>query len=79
MSSPDVALVSGYVSADELAAIAVAVSAMSVASREEAHERELAERAGAPTSGWASAIHRLPQAVHLRSTPGAQAWKFSHR
>lgn len=79
MSSPDVSLVSGHVSADELAAIAVAVSAMSVASREEAHERELAERAGAPRSTWASAIHRMPQAVQLRSVPGTQAWKFSHR
>ena len=48
----DVRLVQGYLRDDELAAIAVVVSAMSVTSRLEAEERLLAEGRGAGAGAW---------------------------
>lgn len=74
-----VKLVSGKLSDTELAAIAVAVSALSVVSREEAHERELAARAGSNDSGWTQAAHRLARGHELRDAKGPSAWRFNHR
>ncbi len=79
MNDTDVQLISGHASDDELAAISVAVSALSVLSREEAYERELAERAGAPHSEWNSAMRRFPSATQLRTQPSPTAWTFSQR
>lgn len=74
-----VRLVSGKLSDTELAAIAVAVSALSVVSREEAHERALAARAGGSDSGWTQPTHRLARGHELRGDRGPAAWRFSHR
>lgn len=79
MNDSEVQLVSGHLSSDELAAIAVAVSAVSALSRAEAHERELMDRSGAPRSGWNAAYQRIPSAHLLRAQPGQEAWAFSHR
>ncbi|MFC7376592.1 acyl-CoA carboxylase subunit epsilon [Brachybacterium sp. GCM10030268] len=75
----DVRLVRGQLASDELAAIAVVVSAMSVTSRLEAEERDLAEgRTGGP-SAWSDPVHTHPRAHGLRSHPSPTAWQFSDR
>ncbi|HEX7350304.1 hypothetical protein [Brachybacterium sp.] len=75
----DVRLVRGYLRDDELAAIAVVVSAMSVTSRLEAEERLLAEGRGAGAAAWGDAVHCHPRAHGLRGLPSATAWQFSDR
>ena len=79
MSPSDVRLVQGYLRDDELAAIAVVISAMSVTSRLEAEERLLAEGHGAGAGAWNDAVHCHPRAHGLRSRPSATAWQFSER
>jgi hypothetical protein len=81
-AAASVRLESGRLSNDELAAIAVAVSALSVASRLEAEERALAEASGVSGTGsdaWTDAAHRLQQGHRLRSLPSDNAWVFSDR
>ena len=74
----DVRLVAGRLAADELAAIAVVVSTMSVTSRLEAEERSLAEgRHGA--SAWTSPVHTHGGAHHERLRPSASCWMFADR
>ncbi|ACU85920.1 hypothetical protein Bfae_21130 [Brachybacterium faecium DSM 4810] len=75
----DVRLVQGYLRDDELAAIAVVVSAMSVTSRLEAEERLLAEGRGAGAGAWNDAVHTHPRGHGLRGLPSATAWQFSDR
>ncbi|ATG51541.1 hypothetical protein CFK38_08380 [Brachybacterium vulturis] len=75
----DVRLVQGYLRDDELAAIAVVVSAMSVTSRLEAEERLLAEGRGAGAGAWNDVVHCHPRAHGLRSRPSPTAWQFSDR
>ncbi|MDN5600159.1 MAG: hypothetical protein L0G52_06455 [Brachybacterium sp.] len=75
----DVRLVQGYLRDDELAAITVVVSAMSVTSRLEAEERLLAEGRGAGAGAWNDPVHAHPRAHGLRSLPSATAWQFSDR
>ncbi|MDO5662173.1 MAG: acyl-CoA carboxylase epsilon subunit [Brachybacterium sp.] len=77
-SGGEVRLVSGRLSDVELAAIAVAVSAMSVISREEAAERALAEGTGV-TDGWGSQSLALPGNHAGRHAPCESAWLFSQR
>ena len=55
-SRADVRLVAGRLGPDELAAIAVVVSAMSVTSRLEAEERSLGG-GGVQDSAWTSPVH----------------------
>lgn len=77
---PDVRLVAGRLSDAELAAVTVALSALSVASRVEASERQLAERARAGGGdGWGDAVHRLPGMHDARGLATPSAWAFSHR
>ena len=74
----DVRLVAGRLAADELAAIAVVVSTMSVTSRLEAEERALAEgRHGA--SAWISPVHTHGGAHRERLRPSASCWMFADR
>lgn len=75
----DVRLVSGKLSEPELAAIAVAVSAYSVISRIEAHERELVQRSGTAMSTWNAPQSVLPSGWPRRHQPGPATWRFSHR
>ena len=75
----DVRLVQGYLRDDELAAIAVVISAMSVTSRLEAEERTLAEGRGAGAGGWGDPVHCHPRAHGLRGMPSPAAWQFSDR
>lgn len=75
----EVQLVSGRLSDVELAAIAVAVSAMSAASRREAEERALAERFGSAADGWADPVHRLPRTHAMRAQASETSWMFSGR
>ncbi|MGO2191450.1 MAG: hypothetical protein ACTH43_02395 [Brachybacterium sp.] len=75
----DVRLVQGYLRDDELAAIAVVISAMSVTSRLEAEERTLAEGQGAGAGAWADPVHGHPRAHGLRGLPSPAAWQFSDR
>jgi hypothetical protein len=75
----DVRLVAGRLADDELAAIAVAVSAMSVASRIQADERRLAEQHRAGGDGWSDPVHRFPRSHALRTLPSEAAWLFSDR
>lgn len=75
----DVRLVQGRLAADELAAIAVVVSAMSVTSRLEADERALAQgRVGGP-GAWSDPVHSHPRSHSLRHRASATAWQFSDR
>ncbi|MGP9693904.1 acyl-CoA carboxylase epsilon subunit [Brachybacterium sp. AOP25-B2-12] len=77
---PDVRLVAGRLSDEELAAVAVALSALSVASRAEASERALAEGQGpGGGDGWTDAVHRLPGTHAARVLAADGAWQFSHR
>ncbi|CAM3969160.1 hypothetical protein M3A96_05145 [Helcobacillus massiliensis] len=78
-ASTAVKLVSGQLSNDELAAIAVAVSALSVVAREEAHQRELESRSGDRGTGWSSPVHRVRGGHALRGERGPMAWRFNHR
>lgn len=75
----DVRLVQGYLRDEELAAIAVVVSAMSVTSRLEAEERLLAEGRGAAAGAWSDPVHCHPRAHGLRGLPSPAAWQFSDR
>lgn len=77
--SADVRLVHGHLEADELAAIAVVVSTMSVTSRIEAEERTLAEGMGAASSAWSDPVHCHPRAHALRSQAAPSAWLFYDR
>ncbi|PWH04998.1 hypothetical protein DEO23_15300 [Brachybacterium endophyticum] len=77
--SGDVRLVAGRLSDDELAAIAVAVSALSVASRLEADERVLSEQHRAGAGVWNDAMHSFPRGHTLRGRPSESAWVFSDR
>jgi hypothetical protein len=79
---PDVRLVAGRLSDVEVSAIVVALSAMSVTSRLEADERDVAETYGSGTGaldGWDDPVHRLPRAHTLRTLPSETAWMFSDR
>ena len=75
----DVRLVQGYLRDDELAAIAVVVSAMSVTSRLEAEERLLAEGRGPGAGAWNDPVHCHPRGHGLRGLPSTTAWQFSDR
>ncbi|UEJ82549.1 hypothetical protein Bra3105_17235 [Brachybacterium halotolerans subsp. kimchii] len=75
----DVRLVAGRLADDELAAIAVAVSAMSVASRIEAGERALADEHRGAAGAWSDAAHSFPRSHALRALPSESAWMFSDR
>jgi hypothetical protein len=75
----DVRLVRGALRDDELAAIAVVVSAMSVTSRLEAEERSLAEGRGAGAGAWSEPVHTHPRAHGLRSQASPTAWQFADR
>jgi hypothetical protein len=82
VARPDVRLVAGRLSDVEVAAIVVALSAMSVTSRLEADERNVAEAYAsdaAALDGWDDPIHRLPRTHTLRTQPSATAWMFSDR
>jgi hypothetical protein len=74
----DVRLVEGRLAPDELAAIAVVVSAMSVTSRLEAQERSLADGLGG-ASAWSSPVH-TPGGGHAeRLRPSSTCWMFTDR
>ncbi len=75
----DVQLVRGELRDDELAAIAVVVSAMSVTSRLEAEERSLAEGRGAGAGAWSEPVHTHPRAHGLRNQASPTAWQFADR
>jgi len=75
----DVKLVQGRLAADELAAIAVVVSTMSVTSRLEADERALAEGRGGGPSAWNGPVHSHPRAHALRGHASPTAWQFADR
>ena len=77
--SADVRLVRGHLESDELAAIAVVVSAMSVTSRIEAEERALAEGMGGASSAWSDPVHCHPRAHAMRALASPSAWLFSDR
>ena len=74
----DVRLVRGQLETQELAAIAVVVSAMSVTSRLEAEERSLAEGTG-HSSAWTDLVHCHPRAHGLRGQASSTAWQFADR
>jgi len=74
----DVRLVAGRLAPDELAAIAVVVSAMSVTSRLEAEERSLADGSGG-ASAWTSPVHTHGGAHTERLHPSATCWMFTDR
>lgn len=74
----DVRAVRGHLATDELAAIAVVVSAMSVTSRVEAEERQLAAGASA-SSAWSDPVHCHPRAHGLRGHASPNAWQFADR
>jgi hypothetical protein len=78
ISPADVRLVRGQLETQELAAIAVVVSAMSVTSRLEAEERSLAEGTG-HTSAWSDPVHCHPRAHGLRGQASPTAWQYADR
>ncbi|MCT1909277.1 acyl-CoA carboxylase epsilon subunit [Brachybacterium paraconglomeratum] len=74
----DVRLVAGRLAPDELAAIAVVVSAMSVTSRLEAEERSLADGVGG-ASAWSSPVHTHVGGHTERMRPSSTCWTFTDR
>nr|WP_245354765.1 hypothetical protein [Brachybacterium sacelli] len=72
-------MVQGRLAADELAAIAVVVSAMSVTSRLEAEERSLAEGRVDGPGAWSDPVHSHPRSHPLRHHASSTAWQFSDR
>ncbi len=74
----DVRLVAGRLAPDELAAIAVVVSAMSVTSRLEAEERSLADGVGG-ASAWSSPVHTHVGGHTERLRPSSTCWTFTDR
>ena len=74
----DVRLVAGRLAPDELAAIAVVVSAMSVTSRLEAEERSLADGFGG-ASAWPSPVHTHLGGPTERLRPSSPSWTFTDR
>ena len=74
----DVRLVAGRLAPDELAAIAVVVSAMSVTSRLEAQERSLADGIGG-ASAWSSPVHTHVGGHTERLRPSSTCWTFTDR
>ena len=74
----DVRLVAGRLAPDELAAIAVVVSAMSVTSRLEAEERSLADGFGG-ASAWTSPVHTHLGGHTERLRPSSTCWTFTDR
>ena len=74
----EVRLVRGELATDELAAIAVVVSAMSVTSRLEAEERSLT-RGTTTSDGWNDPVHTHPRSHGLRSQVSPTAWLFADR
>ena len=74
----DVRLVAGRLAPDELAAIAVVVSAMSVTSRLEAEERSLADGVGG-ASAWSSPVHTHVGGHTERMRPSRTCWTFTDR
>lgn len=74
----DVRLVAGRLAPDELAAIAVVVSAMSVTSRLEAEERSLADGFGG-ASAWSSPVHTHVGGHTERLRPSSTCWTFTDR
>lgn len=79
VSPSGVRLVQGYLADDELAAIAVVVSAMSVTSRLEAEERALVEGRGAGAGTWNDPAQCYPRAHGLRAQATPTAWQFGDR
>lgn len=83
----DVRLSRGRLAPDELAAIAVVVSAMSVTSRLEAQERALADGSvgtlglggASGRAAWSDAIRTHPRGHALRGHAGPGAWLFADR
>lgn len=78
LTPSDVRLVAGRLAADELAAIAVVVSAMSVTSRLEAEERSLADGLGG-ASAWTSPVHTHVGGHTERLRPSSTCWTFTDR
>ena len=74
-----VRVVTGRLETEELAAIAVVVSAMSVTSRLEAEERMLAEGHSAGAGVWNDPVHCHPRTFEVRNHCSDAAWRFSHR
>ncbi|WME21747.1 hypothetical protein [Brachybacterium sp. GU-2] len=74
----DVRLVAGRLAPDELAAIAVVVSTMSVTSRLEAEERSLADGVGG-ASAWSSPVHTHVGGHTERLRPSSTCWTFTDR
>ena len=74
-----VRVVTGYLETEELAAIAVVVSAMSVTSRLEAEERALAESHSAGSGVWNDPVHCHPHTFEARNHCSEAAWRYSHR
>ncbi|WP_193105261.1 hypothetical protein [Brachybacterium sp. FME24] len=79
VAGSDVRLVQGRLGADELAAIAVVVSTMSVTSRLEAEERHLAEGRTGEESAWGDGVHTHPRGHALRAHASPTAWQFADR
>ncbi|WP_411769568.1 hypothetical protein, partial [Citrobacter sp. HSTU-ABk15] len=72
-------VVTGHLETEELAAIAVVVSAMSVTSRLEAEERALAESHLAGSGVWNDPVHCHPHTFEARNHCSEAAWRYSHR
>ncbi|MCT1653329.1 hypothetical protein [Brachybacterium muris] len=74
-----VRVVTGRLETEELAAIAVVVSAMSVTSRLEAEERLLTEGHSAGAGVWNDPVHCHPHTFEARNHCSEAAWRYSHR
>lgn len=78
-ASNSVKLVSGRLSENELAAIAVAVSTYSSISRQEAEHRQLLAKAKTTASAWNYPGTSMRFAGALRNDANHIAWLYSHR
>lgn len=79
VAAAGVRVVTGHLETEELAAIAVVVSAMSVTSRLEAEERTLAESHSAGSGVWNDPVHCHPHTFEARNHCSEAAWRYSHR
>ncbi|MCT2261072.1 hypothetical protein M3F59_05435 [Brachybacterium muris] len=79
VAAAGVRVVTGRLETEELAAIAVVVSAMSVTSRLEAEERLLTEGHSAGAGVWNDPVHCHPHTFEARNHCSEAAWRYSHR
>lgn len=78
-AAPIVQVASGMLSAEELAAVAVAVASVHHTSVAEAEARELASRTATSPGAWSDPAYLARPSSGRSTAPTETAWIFAHR